>query len=187
MKEKITDYWRQPISLKLWQIAIPVLLYLAYESLYSLPAFYCSISYSRSIPVPFVHYIFKTLFLFSLGFVISTILILLNRPKFAAISSLLCFIPMIEALINAFNDYDFSGLAYGYFFTLILVIASIVLCLITPWKTTDSPSYTTNLPNKPNVKKDPAFNADMLKELKKSFWMTELLQKMSLPPKRNSF
>lgn len=167
MKEKITEYGRKYNTPRIWQIITTALLFLVYESMWLFPAFHIgSCLFDKIFKVMLEYYAGITIHLSALGFIIGTIFIWLNRPMFAAPSALLYLIPMIVAYSNAVQDDYLEGFAYGYFLILVLILVSIVLCVISHGKTVVGPRPTTDLPIKTAVKKEPAFNADMLKELK---------------------
>ena len=167
MKEKITEYGRKYNTPRIWQIITTVLLFFTFYAMWLFPAFRRGSYYSYDVyKVMLLYYAGKTIHISVLGFIIGTIFIWLNRPMFAAPSALLYLIPMIVAYSDAVQDDYLDGFAYGYFLILVLILASIVLCVISHEKTVAGPRPTTDLPIKTAVKKEPAFNADMLKELK---------------------
>lgn len=163
MNEKITEYSRQYNTPRIWQMLTTALLFLAHESMWILPAFY-----SDGYPLMLHYYAGATVHLSALGFIIGTIFIWLNRPKFAVPSSIVYLIPMIVAYIkyDKYYYYDDASFAYGYFLILILIVASIVLSFISHEKTVAGSRPITDLPVKPAIKEEPAFNADKLKKLK---------------------
>lgn len=162
MKEKITEYGRKYSTPRIWQLITTALLFFTFSAMWLFPAFRRG-GYSGYM---LLFCAGMTIHLSALGFIIGTIFIWLNRPMFAAPSALLYLIPMIVAYSNAVQDDYLDGFAYGYFLILVLILASIVLCVISHGKTVAGPRPTTDLPIKTTVKKEPAFNADMLKELK---------------------